>query len=62
VVAAVPGIAFQRPAHNLFGHVLSAIAPAEFKRCLFNWVNKQITLPSGEIVALAGKPLRDSHN
>jgi predicted transposase YbfD/YdcC len=53
---------FGIPSHDTFGRVLSVIAPAEFERCLLNWVNKQVTLPGGEIVALDGKTLRGSHD
>lgn len=50
------------PSHDTFGRVLSIIAPADFERCLLNWVNKQVKLPGGEIVALDGKTLRGSHD
>lgn len=53
---------FGIPSHDTFGRVLSVIAPAEFERCLLKWVNTQVKLPEGEIVALDGKTLRGSHN
>jgi predicted transposase YbfD/YdcC len=53
---------FGIPSHDTFGRVLSILAPREFERCLLNWVNKQVKLPGGEIVALDGKTLRGSHD
>lgn len=53
---------FGIPSHDTFGRVLSILAPAEFARCLLKWVNKQVKLPGGEIVALDGKTLRGSHD
>jgi predicted transposase YbfD/YdcC len=53
---------FGIPSHDTFGRVLSVIAPAEFERCLLKWVNTQVKLPGGEIVALDGKTLRGSHD
>jgi predicted transposase YbfD/YdcC len=53
---------FGIPSHDTFGRVLSVLAPAEFERCLLNWVNQQVKLPGGEIVALDGKTLRGSHD
>jgi DDE_Tnp_1-associated len=53
---------FGIPSHDTFGRVLSVIAPAEFERCLLKWVNTQVKLPDGEIVALDGKTLRGPHN
>lgn len=50
------------PSHDTFGRVLSIIAPADFERCLLKWVNQQVKLPGGEIVALDGKTLRGSHD
>lgn len=38
------------------------IPPEEFERCLLKWVNTQVNLPEGEIVALDGKILCGSHN
>lgn len=53
---------FGIPSHDTFGRVLSLMAPAEFERCLLKWVNTQVKLPEGEIVALDGKTLRGSHH
>jgi len=53
---------FGIPSHDTFGRVLSVIAPAEFERCLLNWVNAQVRLSGGEVVALDGKTLRGSHD
>lgn len=50
------------PSHDTFGRVLSMIASREFERCLLKWVNEQVKLSNGEVVALDGKTLRGSHN
>lgn len=38
------------------------IASRKFERCLLKWVNEQVKLSNGEVVALDGKTLRGSHN
>lgn len=53
---------FGIPSHDTFGRVLSVIAPAAFERCLLKWVNQQVKLPGGEVIALDGKTLRGSHD
>lgn len=50
------------PSHDTFGRVLSVIEPGEFEQCLLKWVNEQVSLSKGEVVALDGKTLRGSHN
>jgi hypothetical protein len=50
------------PSHDTFGRVLSVIEPREFERCLLKWVNAQVTLSEGEVIALDGKTLRRSHD
>lgn len=36
---------FGIPSHDTFGRVLNIIAPADFERCLLDWINKQVRLP-----------------
>jgi predicted transposase YbfD/YdcC len=50
------------PSHDTFGRVLSVIDPREFERCLLKWVNAQVKLSEGEVIALDGKTLRRSHD
>src|SRR5882672_2563310 len=50
------------PSHDTFGRVLSVIDPREFERCLLKWVNGQVKLSEGEVIALDGKTLRRSHD
>jgi hypothetical protein len=50
------------PSHDTFGRVLSVIEPREFERCLLKWVNAQVRLSEGEVIALDGKTLRRSHD
>lgn len=50
------------PSHDTFGRVLSVIDPQEFEHCLLKWVNEQVKLSNGEVVAIDGKTLRGSHN
>lgn len=50
------------PSHDTFGRVLSVLEPREFERCLLKWVNAQVKLAEGEVIALDGKTLRRSHD
>jgi predicted transposase YbfD/YdcC len=48
------------PSHDRFNAVLGALKPAEFERCLLNWISALHEISDGQIVAIDGKTLRRS--
>jgi predicted transposase YbfD/YdcC len=48
------------PSHDCFNRVLGAIQPAEFEKCLLNWITALHEITDGQIVAIDGKTLRRS--
>src|SRR5215210_3061131 len=48
------------PSHDRFNAVFKAINPAEFERCLLNWVTSLHEVTAGQLVAIDGKTLRQS--
>jgi predicted transposase YbfD/YdcC len=48
------------PSHDRFNAIFKAIKPAEFGRCLLNWVTSLHEVTAGQLVAIDGKTLRQS--
>jgi predicted transposase YbfD/YdcC len=48
------------PSHDRFNAILAAIRPAEFEKCLLNWITALHEITSGQIIAIDGKTLRRS--
>ena len=50
------------PSHDRFNQVLAAIRPAEFEKCLLNWISALHKIGDGQIIAIDGKTLRRSYD
>ena len=50
------------PSHDRFNAVLAAIRPAEFEKCLLDWIAELHDITDGQIVAIDGKTLRRSYD
>ena len=50
------------PSHDRFNAILAAIKPAEFEKCLLNWIATLHDVTAGKIVAIDGKTLRRSYD
>ena len=50
------------PSHDRFNQVLAAIRPAEFEKCLLNWISALHEISDGQIIAIDGKTLRRSYD
>jgi DDE_Tnp_1-associated/Transposase DDE domain len=50
------------PSHDTFGRVFARLDPEEFRRCFVNWVRAVVGDPGQQVVAIAGKTLRRSHD
>ena len=48
------------PSHDRFNAILAAIKPAEFEKCLLNWVTALHEITGGQVIAIDGKTLRRS--
>lgn len=48
------------PSHDRFNAILAAIKPAEFEKCLLNWITALQEITDGQVVAIDGKTLRRS--
>jgi predicted transposase YbfD/YdcC len=48
------------PSHDRFNAVFAALKPAEFEKCLLNWIAALHDITGGRIVAIDGKTLRRS--
>ena len=48
------------PSHDRFNAIFKALKPAEFERCLLSWVTSLHEVTAGQLVAIDGKPLRQS--
>jgi len=46
------------PSHDRFNAILAALKPAEFEKCLLNWITALHAVMDGQIVAIDGKTLR----
>ena len=48
------------PAHDTLNRVMGRLDPRAFEKCLINWVQRRIVLPSGAQICVDGKRLRRS--
>src|SRR5277367_252283 len=48
------------PSHDRFNAIFAALDPAEFEKCLLNWITALHEITSGQVVAIDGKTLRGS--
>jgi predicted transposase YbfD/YdcC len=48
------------PSHDRFNAIFAAIKPAEFEKCLLNWITTLHEVTDGQIIAIDGKTLRGS--
>jgi predicted transposase YbfD/YdcC len=50
------------PSHDTFGRVFAAVDPLAFASCFASWVRAVAQAPAGQVVAVAGKVARGSHD
>lgn len=50
------------PSHDRFNAVFGALRPAEFEKCLVNWILSLHEITSGQVIAIDGKTLRRSYD
>ncbi len=50
------------PSHDRFNAILAAIKPAEFEKCLLEWITALHEITDGQIVPIDGKTLRGSYD
>jgi len=50
------------PSHDRFNAIFAALKPAEFEKCLLNWITSLQEVTAGQIVAIDGKTLRGSYD
>lgn len=50
------------PSHDRFNAIFASIKPAEFERCLLNWITAVHQVTAGQVVAIDGKTLRRSYD
>jgi len=50
------------PSHDRFNAILALIRPAEFEKCLLNWITSLQEISEGQIIAIDGKTLRRSYD
>jgi len=50
------------PSHDRFNAILAAILPAEFEKCLLNWITALHEISGGQVIAIDGKTLRRSYD
>jgi predicted transposase YbfD/YdcC len=48
------------PSHDRFNAILGALQPAEFEKCLLNWITALHEATDGQVIAIDGKTLRRS--
>ncbi len=48
------------PSHDRFNAIFAAINPAEFEKCLLNWITSLHDITDGQVIAIDGKTLRRS--
>jgi predicted transposase YbfD/YdcC len=48
------------PSHDRFNAILGALNPAEFEKCLLNWIADLHDVTGGQVIAIDGKTLRRS--
>jgi len=50
------------PSHDRFNAILALVRPAEFEKCLLNWITSLHEVSDGQIIAIDGKTLRRSYD
>ncbi len=50
------------PSHDRFNAILAAIKPAEFEKCLLEWITALHAITNGQIIPIDGKTLRGSYD
>ncbi|MEN7549187.1 ISAs1 family transposase [Rapidithrix thailandica] len=50
------------PSHDTLGDFYSRLAPEAFGRCFLHWIAEVCDMSEGELIALDGKTLRNSHD
>jgi predicted transposase YbfD/YdcC len=50
------------PSHDTFGRLFARLDPDEFRRCFLSWVQAVVGEVGAQVVAVAGKTLRGSHD
>lgn len=50
------------PSHDRFNAIFAAIKPAEFEKCLLNWITALHEFTAGQVIAIDGKTLRRSYD
>lgn len=50
------------PSHDRFNAILAAIKPAEFEKCLLQWITALHEITDGQVIAIDGKTLRRSYD
>jgi predicted transposase YbfD/YdcC len=48
------------PSHDRFNAIVGALNPAEFEKCLLNWITALHDVTGGQVIAIDGKTLRRS--
>jgi predicted transposase YbfD/YdcC len=48
------------PSHDRFNAIFAALKPAEFEKCLLNWITALQDITDGQVIAIDGKTLRRS--
>jgi len=48
------------PSHDRFNAIFRAIKPAQFEKCLLNWITALHEITDGQVIAIDGKTLRRS--
>src|SRR5262245_16896642 len=50
------------PSHDTIGRVFALLSPEQLQHCFFSWINSLITVKTGELIAIDGKTLKNSHD
>lgn len=50
------------PSHDRFNAIFAALKPAEFEKCLLNWITSLQEITGGQLIAIDGKTLRGSYD
>lgn len=50
------------PSHDRFNAVMATIKPADFEKCLLEWITAIHEITDGQVVAIDGKTLRQSYD
>jgi predicted transposase YbfD/YdcC len=50
------------PSHDTFGRVVALLSPQALQTCFLRWIQAVAQVTDGQVVAIAGKPLRRSYD